>query len=71
MVIPAAKKEIIEAAEAAKAAVFDAGTADASTWPGWSSVAAELGYADQAHLARDFRRHLGVPPSAYVTRNLE
>ena len=55
---------IIEAAEAARAAVTGG-----NDWPGWSVVAAELGYADQAHLARDFRRHLGVPPSVYVSRN--
>lgn len=67
---------IIEAAEAAKSAVAASVAAQgraiaAEAWPGWSAVAADLGYADQAHLARDFRRYLGVPPSAYVTRNLE
>lgn len=30
-----------------------------------SEVAAEVGFADQAHLTRHFRRHLGVPPAAY------
>lgn len=30
-----------------------------------AEVAAELGYADQAHLSRDFRAVLGQPPSAY------
>ncbi|WP_017612976.1 helix-turn-helix transcriptional regulator [Nocardiopsis salina] len=28
-------------------------------------VAAEVGFADQSHLTRHFRRHLGVPPAAY------
>ena len=56
---------IIEAAEAARHAAEHGGR-----WQGWARVAAELGYADQAHLARDFRRHLGVPPSTYVNRNL-
>jgi AraC-like DNA-binding protein len=28
-------------------------------------VAAELGYADQAHFARDFKALVGVPPSRY------
>ncbi len=55
---------IIEAAEAAR----EAGRRQ-EPWPGWAQVAAELGYADQAHLTRDFRRHLGVSPSAYVARN--
>ena len=55
---------IIEAAEAAR----DAAQRGAQ-WRGWAAVAAELGYADQAHLTRDFRRHLGVSPSAYVQRN--
>ncbi|MDT0203420.1 helix-turn-helix domain-containing protein [Nocardioides sp. AE5] len=32
---------------------------------GLARVAAELGYADQAHLARDFRTVLGLRPGAY------
>lgn len=28
-------------------------------------IAAELGYADQAHLANDFQRFLGFTPSSY------
>lgn len=52
---------IIEAAEAARAAI-DADRA----WDGWAAVAAELGYADQAHLTRDFRRHIGTSPAAYL-----
>jgi AraC-like DNA-binding protein len=32
----------------------------------WTSLAAELGWYDQAHLIRDVTRHTGVPPSAYV-----
>jgi AraC-like DNA-binding protein len=31
----------------------------------WAELAAELGYADQAHLVRDFRAHLGTTPAAY------
>jgi AraC-like DNA-binding protein len=54
---------IIEAAEAARAAL----DGDAQ-WRGWAAVAAELGYADQAHLTRDFRRHLGTSPSSYLAR---
>ncbi len=54
---------IIEAAEAARAAI----DADRQ-WRGWAAVAAELGYADQAHLTRDFGRHLGISPAAYLSR---
>lgn len=33
---------------------------------GWSDYAAELGWYDQAHLIRDFKRHTGVTPSVYL-----
>jgi len=32
----------------------------------WSEVASDLGYADQAHLVRDFRAALGRTPAAYA-----
>ncbi|MEU0969508.1 DUF6597 domain-containing transcriptional factor [Streptomyces sp. NPDC005917] len=32
----------------------------------WAALAAELGYADQAHLIRDFKATVGVPPTAYA-----
>jgi AraC-like DNA-binding protein len=32
----------------------------------WAVLAAELGYADQAHLVRDFRRVVGEPPARYA-----
>jgi AraC-like DNA-binding protein len=32
----------------------------------WADRAAELGWFDQAHLIRDFKRHTGVTPSEYV-----
>ncbi|MEU1038332.1 DUF6597 domain-containing transcriptional factor [Streptomyces sp. NPDC005551] len=32
----------------------------------WAALAAELGYADQAHLIRDFTATVGVPPTAYA-----
>jgi hypothetical protein len=31
--------------------------------PGWALLAAQYGYADQAHLARQFRGLKGLPPS--------
>ncbi|EXG79841.1 helix-turn-helix domain-containing protein [Cryptosporangium arvum] len=34
----------------------------------WAALAAELGYADQAHLSRDFTAILGEPPSRYALR---
>lgn len=54
---------IIEAAESAREA-FDLD----HEWRGWATIAAELGYADQAHLTRDFRAHLGTSPAAYLAR---
>nr|WP_202416417.1 DUF6597 domain-containing transcriptional factor [Pseudonocardia sp. SID8383] len=34
----------------------------------WAEVAVELGYADQAHLTRDFTEMFGEPPTAYAMR---
>ncbi|MFI6344787.1 DUF6597 domain-containing transcriptional factor [Streptomyces sp. NPDC050560] len=31
----------------------------------WAALAARLGYADQAHLVRDFTATVGVPPTAF------
>jgi AraC-like DNA-binding protein len=40
--------------------------AETSTDLDWATLAAELGYADQAHLVRDFKATVGVPPTAYA-----
>ncbi|GAA3778740.1 helix-turn-helix domain-containing protein [Plantactinospora mayteni] len=34
----------------------------------WAALAAELGYADQAHFGRDFRKMFGEPPTRYAER---
>ncbi|AVT30265.1 AraC family transcriptional regulator [Plantactinospora sp. BC1] len=34
----------------------------------WAALAAELGYADQPHFARDFRKMFGEPPTRYAER---
>lgn len=39
--------------------------ADRRTEP-LADVAAEFGYADQAHLTNDFRRYLGMPPASWL-----
>ena len=32
----------------------------------WAALAADLRYADQAHLTRDFTATIGVPPARYT-----
>jgi AraC-like DNA-binding protein len=34
----------------------------------WAGLAADLGYADQAHLTRDFTAMFGEPPTSYAAR---
>jgi AraC-like DNA-binding protein len=34
----------------------------------WAALARDPGYADQAHLTRDFAATIGVPPSRYAQR---
>lgn len=40
--------------------------AESGTPVDWPALAATLGYADQAHLIRDFTATVGVPPTAYA-----
>ncbi|MFK7984936.1 MAG: hypothetical protein AB8I08_02820 [Sandaracinaceae bacterium] len=40
-----------------------------SGWEGtWAGLAIEHGYADQAHMIREFRRFASVTPTAYRAR---
>ncbi len=39
---------------------------DVSVDPPWVRLAHELGWSDQSHFIRDFKRHTGVTPSRYV-----
>jgi AraC-like DNA-binding protein len=41
--------------------------ADGGELVDWAGIAADLGYADQAHLTRDFTTTIGVPPTHYAT----
>lgn len=34
--------------------------------PDWASLAADLGFSDQAHLVREFTAVIGMPPGAYA-----
>jgi AraC-like DNA-binding protein len=43
-----------------------AARADSGELIDWAGLAADLGYADQAHLTRDFTAILGVPPARYA-----
>jgi transcriptional regulator GlxA family with amidase domain len=43
-----------------------AARADQGSGLDWVSLAAELGYADQAHMTRDFTAAVGVPPARYA-----
>jgi AraC-like DNA-binding protein len=40
--------------------------ADAGDVVDWAALALDLGYADQAHLTRDFTATLGMPPAKYA-----
>ncbi|MFD7989857.1 helix-turn-helix domain-containing protein, partial [Kitasatospora indigofera] len=43
-----------------------AARAEQGTGVDWAALAADLGYADQAHLVRDFTAVVGAPPARYA-----
>ena len=43
--------------------------ADSGAEIDWAQLASDLGYADQAHLTRDFTATLGVPPARYASQS--
>ena len=45
--------------------------ADARGYTGWAAVASCTGYADQAHLVRDFGRLLGESPTSWALRRAD
>jgi AraC-like DNA-binding protein len=55
---------------AARLVRFDRVRADVgrASRPNWSNLAATAGYADQAHLVREFREFTGTTPTAYAAR---
>jgi len=44
-----------------------AARADEGAGIDWARLAADLGYADQAHLTRDFTAAVGSPPGRYAS----
>lgn len=46
--------------------VTAAARADEGAGIDWAALAADLGYADQAHLTRDFTAAVGAPPGRYA-----
>jgi transcriptional regulator GlxA family with amidase domain len=49
-----------------RARLHEAARADSGEPVDWAGLAADLGYADQAHLTRDFTATIGVPPTRYA-----
>ncbi|MBA3898201.1 MAG: AraC family transcriptional regulator, partial [Sphingomonadaceae bacterium] len=41
-----------------------------TTKPDWAGLAADIGYADQSHLIREFREFAGMTPGDYLARSL-
>jgi len=50
---------------------FDRARSGIADGKGWSEIAHEAGYYDQAHLIRDFRQFTGFTPSGYTARLAE
>ncbi|WP_245796153.1 helix-turn-helix domain-containing protein [Actinacidiphila alni] len=62
--VGASPKWVLRRARLHEAAARADGGADID----WAALAADLGYADQAHLTRDFTAAVGAPPSRYASR---